>query len=191
MRIFRNTVLLAAGGMLAWAAPMLAQGAGSQASTQPSKSAASANQRAADLLNTINKNEVDEAKMMADHTQNSSVKDFAQMLQNDHQDAQNKLESAAQQSNISLKTNKAEQQQGQAETAALQKLSGASADSSFARDEVRDHRRAIRQLQRLQPQITDPQIKSVVQDTIPVLQKHLDAAEKLQSQLGKPGGGSH
>ncbi|MGH9393993.1 MAG: DUF4142 domain-containing protein [Terriglobales bacterium] len=149
----------------------------------------SANQRAADLLNSVNKDEMDTAQMVQSHSQNSAVKDFAQTLMNDHKDAQSKLESAASQGSITLHETPSLHKQHEALESRLQSENGAAADKAYVNSEIRDHRMAIRQLQRLEPQITDQNLKSVVQDCIPVLQKHLDAAQKLQSQLaGKSSG---
>jgi hypothetical protein len=36
----------------------------------------------------------------------------------------------------------------------------------------------------MEPNITNTQLKEFVQSQIPVLQKHLDAAEKLETQMG-------
>jgi len=193
MRIGKHSSTWLVGGVLALAVPfclaqtnpqqsqMPQQG---QASSQPSHSAMSANQRAADLLNTVNKDEIDTAQMMQDHTQNTAVKDFAQTLVNDHKDAQQKLETAAGQSNINLQENKSMQNQDSKLKDRLQNENGAASDKAFVNSEIRDHRTAIRELKRLEPQITDPGLKDVVQNAIPVMQKHLDAAQKLQSQLG-------
>ncbi|MGH9416609.1 MAG: DUF4142 domain-containing protein [Terriglobales bacterium] len=200
MQYWKHSSTLLVGGMLAFAVPIMAQAPGQQQQPQgqnrpaagtPSHSAASANQRAADLLNTINKGEINVAQMMQGHTQNQQVKDFADTLVNDHKDAQNKLESAASSANISLKENPAMQKSDQKLQDRLSNEKGAMADQAFVSSQVRDHRAAIRQLQRLEPRVTDPQLKDVVRSTIPVLQKHLDDAQKLQTQLkaGKGGGG--
>src|SRR6185312_675290 len=100
----------------------------------------SANQRAADLLNTVNKDEIDTAQMMQDHTQNTAVKDFAQTLVNDHKDAQQKLETAAGQSNINLQENKSMQNQDSKLKDRLQNENGAASDKAFVNSEIRDHR---------------------------------------------------
>lgn len=194
MHYWKYPSTLLVGGILALAVPMMAQAPKPQhpqaqsAASNPSRSAASANQRAADLLNTINKGEINLAQMMQGHTQNQQVKDFADTLVNDHKDAQNKLESAASSANINLKENPAMQKADQKLQDRISNEKGVMADKAFISSQVRDHRMAIQQLKRLEPRITDPQLKDVVQSTIPVLQKHLDDAQKLQSQLGGKGG---
>lgn len=194
MRLWKSSIALLAGGMFAIAMPLTAQqGAGQadsgqqhseQAASQPSHSATSANQRAADLLNTINKSEIDSAKMIQGKTENSHVKEFASTLEKDHQDAQNKLESVASQANLSLSENSAMQKKSEKMEQMLQGQSKERADRAYVRAEARDHQQAIQQLKRLESRVTDPQLKQLVQSDIPVLQKHLDEARSLEKQLG-------
>lgn len=202
MRLLNNPTALIVGGLLAISLPIAAaqnsmspsssssKSSSAQASAHPSRSAQSANDRAANLLNTINTSEIDTAKMMAGKTQNSQVKDFANMIANDHQDSQSKLQSIADQASISLKENPSLQKQNSSLDKTLQKDSTTAADKAYVRAEARDHRTAIRQLQRLEPNITNTQLKDFVQSQIPVLQKHLDAAQKLEAQLGAGAGAS-
>jgi len=179
------TILTAACFALALAAP----GGAQQPAAQPSgkaahsaRSANSANQRAADLLNTINKGEIDTGQLMQNHAESQSVKDYANMLVNDHQDAQKQLESTAGQNNINLTTNAALQKHSEAAENRLKNESGAQADKAFINDEVRDHTTAIRRLKALEPNVTDSGLKSVIDSSLQTMQKHLDAAKKLQSQ---------
>lgn len=162
-----------------------------QAASHPSRSMASANQRAANLLNTINKTEIDGAQSIQGHVDNPNVKSFAQDLVNDHKSLQDQLEKAADQAKISLKENATMRKQAQREDQRWGKEKPAQAANSYVTAQIRDHESAVKRLQRLEPQITDPQLKQVVQSSIPVLQKHLDAARKLQSELkgGDNGGG--
>jgi len=197
MRLLNNSTAVIVGGLLALSMPILAAqqshspsdsssqaSQSSQAAAHPSRSAASANDRAANLLNTINSGEIDTAKMMADKTQNSQVKDFANMIASDHQDSQSKLQSIAAQASINLKATPSVQKQNQSLDEKLKSDSTTTADRAYVRAEARDHRTAIRQLQRMEPKITNSQLKEFVQAQIPVLQKHLDAAEKLGAELG-------
>lgn len=161
-----------------------------QAASHPSRSMASPNQRAADLLNTINKTEIDGAQSIQGHVDNPNVKSFAQDLVNDHKNLQDQLEKAADQAKISLKENSSMKKQAQREDQRWDKEKPAHAASSYVAAQIRDHESAVKRLQHLEPQITDPQLKQVVQSSIPVLQKHLDAARKLQSELKGGGNGA-
>ncbi|MGH9476470.1 MAG: DUF4142 domain-containing protein [Terriglobales bacterium] len=162
-----------------------------QAGSHPSRSMASASQRAADLLNTINKTEIDGAQSIQDHVQNPAVKSYAQDLVNDHKNLQDQLEDAASKANLNLNESSAMKKQAQREDQRWNKEQAPQAAHSFVTAQIRDHERAIKRLQRLEPQITDPQLKTVVQNAIPVLQKHLSEARKLASQMksGSSSGG--
>ncbi|HVA64651.1 MAG TPA: DUF4142 domain-containing protein [Terriglobales bacterium] len=189
MHSLRNATLLLAGSWLAVALAAAQTGypqqqPSQQAATQPAKSAASANQRAADFLNTLNQSEIAAAHMMQDHSRSDQVKDYTKMIATDHQDAQNQLESVASQSNLALHTDPKMMESSDKRKTRLQNESSTQADKSYIAAEVKEHREAIRELNRLEPQVTDPHLKSYIQSTVPVLQKHLNEAQKLHAELG-------
>lgn len=204
MRLPNKPSTLIVGGLLAMSLPLFAAQQNSSSSSSssksaqesnsaaahPSKSATSANERAANLINTINQDEIASAKTIQGKTQNNQVKDFTNTILNDHQDSQSKLQSIADQASINLKTQPSLHKQDQKMDQRLQKESSTQADKSYVQAEVRDHRTAIRQLQRLEPQITNSELKQFVQAQIPVLQKHLTDAQKLEAQLGVGGSAS-
>ncbi|MGN6592318.1 MAG: DUF4142 domain-containing protein [Terriglobales bacterium] len=155
-----------------------------QAGAHPSRSMASANQRAADLLNSVNKTEIDEGQAIQGHVQDPNVKQYAETLVNDHKDLQSKLEQAATQANINLNEDEAMKKKSETAEDRMEKANPTQAAHEFISGQIKDHDLAVKRLKRLEPQITDPQLKSVVQDAIPVLQKHASEAKKVQSQLG-------
>ncbi|MGH9485510.1 MAG: DUF4142 domain-containing protein, partial [Terriglobales bacterium] len=83
------------------------------AAAHPARSMASANQRAADLLNTINKTEIDGAQSIQGHVSDPNVKSYAQDLVNDHKNLQDQLQKAADQAKIDLHENAAMKKQAQ------------------------------------------------------------------------------
>lgn len=165
---------------------------GNQAAGQPSGSAATQdpNQRAANLINTINNGEIDLGKMMQDQAQNSSVKDFSKTLADDHQKAQDQLKDVASKTNLTLGTNAQEQAENQRLKDRLSSAQGAQRDRAFLRAEVRDHAKAVRQLRHMENQVTDPQLKSYISSVIPTMQKHEKDARNLLQQMGGAGAGA-
>jgi putative membrane protein len=165
---------------------------GNQAAGQPSGSAATQdpNQRAANLINTINNGEIELGKMMQDQAQNSGVKDYGKNLVDDHQKAQDELKDVASKTNLTLGTNAHEQAETQRLKDRLSSAQGEQRDRAYLRAEVRDHARAIRQLQRMNNQVTDPQLKSYISSVIPTLQKHEQDARNLLQQMGGAGAGA-
>lgn len=159
---------------------------GGQAAGQPSGSAAmqDPNQRAANLINTINSGEIDLGKMMQDQAQNSNVKDFSKTLADDHQKAQDQLKDVASKANLTLGTNTHEQAENQRLKDRLTSAQGTQRDRAFLHAEVRDHAKAVRQLRHMETQVTDPQLKSYISSVIPTLQKHEQDARNLLQQMG-------
>lgn len=168
------------------------QGQQGQAAGQPSGSAATQdpNQRAANLINTINNGEIDLGKMMQDQAQNSNVKDFSKTLTDDHQKAQDQLKDVASKANLTLGTNAHEQAENQRLKDRLTSAQGAQRDRAFLHAEVRDHAKAVRQLRHMEAQVTDPQLKSYISSVIPTLQKHERDARNLLQQMGGAAAGA-
>ena len=157
-----------------------------QAAGQPSGSAATQdpNQRAANLINTINNGEIDLGKMMQDQAQNSSVKDFSKTLTDQHQKAQDQLKDVASKANLTLGTDEHEQAESQKLKDRLTSAQGAQRDRAYLHAEVRDHAKAVRQLRHMENQVTDPQLKSYIGSIIPTMQKHEQDARHLLQQMG-------
>lgn len=147
------------------------------------------NQRAVDFLSTLNQGEIQTAKTMQDKAQNAQVKDFAKMIQEDHQKAQDQLQDAAGKANLQLGTNSRLENENKQLDSRLQSASGATADREYLHAEVRDHARAIRRARALEKEVTDSGLKSYISSVIPVLQKHERAARDLTASLtGHPAG---
>ena len=107
-----------------------------------------------------------------------AVKQLGQTLITDHQQMNQKLELFAQQSNVTLPTSptKADQKQMNA----LEKLQGQKFDHSFARDEVSDHEKTIAKFQKEAKSTHDPELRQMVEQSIPVLRKHLGMAKQAE-----------
>jgi putative membrane protein len=143
-----------------------------------------ANQRAADLINTANQDEIAEGQMMQDHSQNPQVQDLAKTIVTDHTQAEDKLKDIASSGNITLSTNSAMHDKDQSELDKLKNEPSKRADRAFASSEVRAHRMVIARLRRLEPKVTDQSLKSYIKQTIPVLRKHERMARRLVASLG-------
>jgi len=71
------------------------------------------------------------------------------------------------------------------EMTALQGKSGAAFDSAFVQQEIQDHQADIDKLQNtFLPAAQSPELKALIQKTIPTMQKHLAAAQAAQKKLG-------
>lgn len=76
---------------------------------------------------------------------------------------------------------------GSAEMSALQSAgSGAAFDKAYIDQEVTIHKAVIDLAQKAHDEAQNAELKALIEKAKPVLQKHLDRAEALQQQLGKP-----
>ena len=165
---------------------------GSQAAGQPAGSAQaqSSNQKAADLLNNINKGQIDLGTMMQGQASNASVKDYSKMVTDDHQQAQDKLQTLASQSNMTLTVSKKSADANMKLKDKLSNAEGAQRDKEFLQAEVKEHQEAIKDLKKIEPKVTDAQLKTYISDILPTLQKHESEASKLLTQMSGPAAGA-
>jgi putative membrane protein len=110
--------------------------------------------------------------------QNDAVKSFGQMLVTDHQADNDKAKQVASQLGVTPPTQPSAKEK--AGYRKLAKLSGAAFDRQFARMMVTDHKQTIAQFQREAKKTNDP-LGRYASDSLPVLKKHLDTAEKIES----------
>lgn len=191
----RVALAVAIGAGLSLLPPAFAQEAGGQQSqagqqAQSAAQRANANQRAVTFLNTLNQGEIQTAKTMQDKAQNAEVKDYAKMVQDDHQKAQDQLKDIAGKANLQLNMDSRMEQQNKTLDSRLQSASGTDADSQYIRAEARDHTRAIRRVRSLQTQVTDQGVKDYLASVLPVLEKHQRQAHTLQASMRGPAAGT-
>jgi putative membrane protein len=129
-----------------------------------------------------NQSEIALARLAQTKAQNSEVKNLAQMLQQDHQQAQEKLQSIAQAHGIQLdSTPSFSQRRTQAK---LEKLSGADFDQQYAKDMLEDHAADIKKFQKASETIEDADVKQYAAENLPKLQTHLQHAESAAKSAG-------
>ena len=136
------------------------------------------------------KNEVQLGKLAESKAIIPAVKEFARMLVTDHSKGQQEVRSMEAKAKLHAKsatgdtTSKAGEDLLKKFTA-MQK--GKDWDSTWVQHEYDDHQQDIADTKAMQNQAKDPQLKQLLGNELPVLQKHLDAAEKL---LGNTPGGT-
>jgi putative membrane protein len=119
--------------------------------------------------------EISAGHMAMAKSPSQAVGQLAQTMVTDHTQSNQQLSQIAGQQGFTLPSQPSAQQQAQARH--LLGLSGKQFDQTFARDQVQDHRTAITTFQKEARSGQDPALKSFAQQTIPVLQKHLQMAE--------------
>jgi putative membrane protein len=128
--------------------------------------------------------EVKLAKLAQTKATNAGVKSFARLLVTDHTNHAKQLAALEQKAGITplpLPSDNSKQE-SQEEFDRFQSMpKGATFDTAFVNHEVADHQKELSEVQSLQPQ--NAELKSLIDKTVPALQKHLDRAQALQKQL--------
>jgi len=113
---------------------------------------------------------------------NAEVKSLGQELVTDHGQAKIEATSLAQSMKVTVPTKPS--RKAQTEYDKLSKLSGPAFDKAFASYLVKDHEEDIAKFKK-EAQADDGQVSALAQKTLPVLQKHLEAAQALESKVGQ------
>jgi len=121
--------------------------------------------------------EVQVGQFIEGHTENPQVKQFAQTLVQDHQDAQQKLKQAAQQAGVPITEELSPVHKAMLQE--LQKKSGKDLDRAFVFSAVADHHKDILEYTYASQNLQNAQLKQYASQCIPVLQKHSQTAEEL------------
>ena len=143
----------------------------------------------AQIVVTANQVDIDAGKLAESKATNPDVKAFAQRMVTDH--------TAVNQSAVALvtklhvtpepsATSEALQKGGDANIAALKKLSGAAFDKAYVNHEVAYHEQVLAALDKtLIPDASNAELKALLVKVRPAFVDHLQHAKQLQAQLAK------
>jgi putative membrane protein len=106
------------------------------------------------------------------------VKDLGQMLVTDHTGDYGQISQVAKTDNLTVPT-AIDAEHNKMMIDPFTKLKGAAFDKKFAAEMVAGHTKAIAIYKKEAADATSPDLKSYAQQTLPTLQKHLDAAKAL------------
>lgn len=129
--------------------------------------------------------EVQLGKLAQQKSQSDDVKQFGQMLEQDHGQHLQMAQQQAQQLGVTAPTDQNAKQKSVYER--LNKLSGAQFDKQFARHEVQDHKKDIAEFEK-KAKAKGP-LAQYAEQTVPTLQKHLKAAEQIENKGAATGSG--
>jgi putative membrane protein len=121
--------------------------------------------------------EVELGKLAQEKSSDSQVKDFGQQMVTDHSKANDELKPIAD----SAKVKWPDQLTGESKELydRLQKLSGNKFDRLYIRSMVEDHKKDVREYKTQSKLVKDPQLKTYVDQTLPVIEQHLTHAESV------------
>ena len=129
--------------------------------------------------------EVHLGNLAQDSASSQAIKDYGRMLVSDHTQDYQKLQSVAQQAGLTVPT-AIDTEHNKSLIAPLHRLKGKAFDHTYIQDMIAGHTAALALYKKEARDATNPALRSYAQDTIPTLQKHLDAAKAIQ--LGKTPG---
>lgn len=109
------------------------------------------------------------------------VKQFAQMMVDDHTKANNELKALAQQKNITLPTTVGNENQRKLDN--FNDKTGADFDKEYLDQMVKDHKEAIGDFEDQAEGGNDPELKSWASSKLTALRHHLEEAERIRETI--------
>lgn len=125
--------------------------------------------------------EVGLAKLALKKSSNNDVKQFAQKMQQDHEQADEQLSSIAK--SKGLKVPQKLDAKHEAMMKSLSAKSGAAFDSAYAEHMAKDHSKAVALFEGASKS-SDPELAAFAKKTLPTLQEHKQLADNLRSSVG-------
>ena len=133
-----------------------------------------------------NQCEIQLAQLAQTKAQDQKVKDIAQKMVQDHQQAEQQLRQAAQESGVTLPSGLPMiKQQG---LKVFQSLSGRDFDQQFISHMRAAHAKAVNEYQDVAQLAKNDQIKQFASKTLPTLQQHFQDVQQEATALGLPSG---
>lgn len=130
--------------------------------------------------------EVQLGELATQQAKNQEVVDFGQMMVEDHGQANQELMDIARQKGIELPQELSEE--GQQHYQELQELSGTEFDRQYIDLMVKDHQEDIEAFRTQAEAGLDPELVAFAEETLPVLERHLERAEEIQPQISAAAG---
>lgn len=149
------------------------------------------------LLQHVNKDEIDAGNLAQKQGKSAEIKNFGKKLVADHTRSHNEVAAAAKKAGIPqdetaltphdrqmMKIDKNKMDE-------LKKMSGADFDKAFATEMGNDHKGVISMLKDGKGDLKSDELRKLVDDTIPVLERHKDMAEDAASKANRASAGSN
>jgi putative membrane protein len=129
-----------------------------------------------------NRAEVELAQLAQRKADSQAVRDLAKTIQQDHEQANQKLKSIAGKVDAADNAPNLKPEHKQLSDR-LSKLDGAAFDQAYASEMVKDHQKDIAKYEKASRQLQQPELKSYATETLPNLKHHLEMARSAQSQV--------
>lgn len=130
---------------------------------------------------SVNMLEIQAGQLAQQRAQRQEVKDYAQMIVNDHQNATQQLQQLAQQKNIVLPDSMGQDHRDQMQD--LRDQTGQEFDQEYMDLMVSSHENAVDMFENASNNMEDQDVRSFASSTLPTLRQHLDRAREVQNTL--------
>ncbi|GIK98282.1 MAG: hypothetical protein BroJett029_24910 [Alphaproteobacteria bacterium] len=125
--------------------------------------------------------EVELGEMAADKAASEEVQAFGEQMVEDHTKANDQLEQIADEKGIDLPDEMSVEAKEMQES--LDALSEGEFDRAYMQHMVEDHEKAVELFQKQAESGQDPELKQFAEQTLPVLQQHLERAQQIDTSL--------
>lgn len=133
------------------------------------------------------KMEVQMGQLAQQKAQSQEVKDLGATLVRDHTAANQKLQQLASSKNSNASDEHARGEKGDKHDQMMNRLqnqSGAEFDKAFVRMAIKDHKKDIAEFEKCRTDVSDPQVKAFIDETLPKLRNHLQMAQSAAKAVG-------
>jgi putative membrane protein len=130
--------------------------------------------------------EVELGKLAGEKAESPDVKQFGQMMVNDHTKANEQLMKLAQEKKLQLPSDVPSEAKSAKEK--LTGLSGREFDREYMKQMVADHEKTVELFQKQADRGQDTELKQFAQQTLPTLQHHLEQAKQIDTQMSEQAG---
>ena len=127
--------------------------------------------------------EIELGQLATQKGRSEQVKQFGQKMVDDHTKANDQLKQVASQVGVTLPTGL--DAKDEATKDKLSKLSGTQFDKAYMKDMVNDHKVDVAEFQKEAQNGKDPAVKNFAQQTLPVLQEHLQMAQQDETAISQ------
>jgi putative membrane protein len=125
--------------------------------------------------------EVELGKIAQKKALSTKVRDYGKMMEKDHSEASNKLKTVLQ--TMSMNVPAAMDKEHQDKVDDLNKKTGNDFDKEYIDKMVQDHKDDVSKFEDAQKNLPSGELRTWVENTLPVLRQHQIQAETLQDQL--------
>jgi putative membrane protein len=122
--------------------------------------------------------EVELGQLAEQKASNPAIKDFGKKMAEDHKKANDELTQLVSQKGATLPADVTSTGEKRVEDH-LRNLSGADFDKAYMDHMVKDHKKDVKEFEKMSKEAKDPELKAWAAKTLPTLQQHLQTAENL------------